>query len=110
MLARYELAAAAEQKFDSLSGGQQARFQILLLELGGTTLLLLDEPTDNLDLVSAEALQHALRGFEGTVLAVTHDRWFARDFDRFLVFGSDGTVHESSDPVWDEKRVVRRRG
>ncbi|MFE1820543.1 ATP-binding cassette domain-containing protein [Streptomyces anulatus] len=110
VLARYELAAAAEQQFDSLSGGQQARFQILLLELGGTTLLLLDEPTDNLDLVSAEALQHALRGFEGTVLAVTHDRWFARDFDRFLVFGSDGTVYESSDPVWDEKRVVRRRG
>ncbi|MFD5342508.1 ATP-binding cassette domain-containing protein [Streptomyces anulatus] len=109
VLARYELAAAAEQEFDSLSGGQQARFQILLLELGGTTLLLLDEPTDNLDLVSAEALQHALRGFEGTVLAVTHDRWFARDFDRFLVFGSDGTVYESSDPVWDEKRVVRRR-
>ncbi|MFD4339009.1 ATP-binding cassette domain-containing protein [Streptomyces anulatus] len=110
VLARYELAAAAEQEFDSLSGGQQARFQILLLELGGTTLLLLDEPTDNLDLVSAEALQHALRGFEGTVLAVTHDRWFARDFTRFLVFGSDGTVYESSDPVWDEKRVARRRG
>ncbi|NEA18269.1 ATP-binding cassette domain-containing protein [Streptomyces halstedii] len=110
VLARYELAGAAEQEFDSLSGGQQARFQILLLELGGTTLLLLDEPTDNLDLVSAEALQHALRGFEGTVLAVTHDRWFARDFDRFLVFGSDGTVYESPDPVWDEKRVARRRG
>ncbi|MFH9398001.1 ATP-binding cassette domain-containing protein [Streptomyces sp. NPDC017413] len=110
VLARYELAGAAEQAFDSLSGGQQARFQILLLELGGTTLLLLDEPTDNLDLVSAEALQHGLRGFEGTVLAVTHDRWFARDFGRFLVFGSDGTVRESPDPVWDEKRVVRRRG
>ncbi|NEB84613.1 ABC-F family ATP-binding cassette domain-containing protein [Streptomyces anulatus] len=110
VLARYELAAAAEQEFDSLSGGQQARFQILLLELGGTTLLLLDEPTDNLDLVSAEALQHALRGFEGTVLAVTHDRWFARDFDRFLVFGSDGTAYESLEPVWDEERVVRRRG
>ncbi|MFI6081751.1 ATP-binding cassette domain-containing protein [Streptomyces sp. NPDC051217] len=110
VLARYELASAAEQDFDSLSGGQQARFQILLLELGGTTLLLLDEPTDNLDLVSAEALQHALRGFEGTVLAVTHDRWFAREFDRFFVFGSDGTVYEAPEPVWDEKRVVRRRG
>ncbi|SOD64477.1 ATPase components of ABC transporters with duplicated ATPase domains [Streptomyces zhaozhouensis] len=109
-LARYELAGAAEQTFDSLSGGQQARFQILLLELGGTTLLLLDEPTDNLDLVSAEALQHALRAYEGTVLAVTHDRWFARDYDRFLVFGSDGTVYESAEPVWDEKRVVRPRG
>lgn len=109
-LARYELAAAAEQDFDSLSGGQQARFQILLLELGGTTLLLLDEPTDNLDLVSAEALQHALDGFEGTVLAVTHDRWFARAFDRFLVFGADGVVYESVEPVWDEKRVARKRG
>ncbi|ALE84840.1 ATP-binding cassette domain-containing protein [Pseudonocardia sp. HH130629-09] len=107
VLARYELAGAAEQEFDLLSGGQQARFQILLLELGGTTLLLLDEPTDNLDLVSAEALQHALRGFEGTVLAVTHDRWFAREFDRFLVFGSDGTVYESRSPVWDEKRIAR---
>lgn len=108
-LARYEMAGAAEQTFDSLSGGQQARFQILLLELAGATLLLLDEPTDNLDLVSAEALQEALRTFDGTVLAVTHDRWFARDFDRFLVFGSDGEVYESTAPVWDEGRVVRSR-
>ncbi|MYS49034.1 ABC transporter ATP-binding protein, partial [Streptomyces sp. SID6013] len=67
--------------------GQQARFQILLLELQGVTALLLDEPTDNLDLESAEALQEGLEGFEGTVLAVTHDRWFARSFDRYLVFG-----------------------
>lgn len=108
-LARYELAGAAEQTFDSLSGGQQARFQILLLELAGATLLLLDEPTDNLDLVSAEALQTALQSFDGTVLAVTHDRWFARDFDRFLVFGADGEVYESAAPVWDEGRVVRDR-
>ncbi|HIZ37385.1 MAG TPA: ATP-binding cassette domain-containing protein, partial [Candidatus Ruania gallistercoris] len=68
-LARYELARAAHQTFDSLSGGQQARFQILLLELGGATMLLLDEPPDNLDLVSAEALQHALAQYDGTVLA-----------------------------------------
>ncbi|MFZ1383239.1 MAG: ATP-binding cassette domain-containing protein [Scrofimicrobium sp.] len=108
-LARYELAKAAEQRFDTLSGGQQARFQVLLLELSGATMLLLDEPTDNLDLVSAEALQHALEAFEGTVLAVTHDRWFARDFDRYLVFGSGGNVYESSDPVWDETRVERDR-
>ena len=86
-LDRYELAIAAEQRFESLSGGQQARFQILLLELSGATLLLLDEPTDNLDLESAEALEEGLAAFEGTVLAVTHDRWFARGFDRFVVFG-----------------------
>ncbi|WP_088289671.1 ABC-F family ATP-binding cassette domain-containing protein [Kineosporia sp. A_224] len=108
-LDRYELAAAAEQTFDVLSGGQQARFQILLLELSGATMLLLDEPTDNLDLHSAEALETGLAAFEGTVLAVTHDRWFARSFDRFLVFGSDGRVYESDGPVWDETRVVRER-
>jgi ATPase subunit of ABC transporter with duplicated ATPase domains len=108
-LDRYELARAADQRFESLSGGQQARFQILLLELSGATLLLLDEPTDNLDIESAEALEQGLRAFEGTVLAVTHDRWFARSFDRFLIFGADGEVYEADEPVWDEKRVERAR-
>ncbi|WP_417541018.1 ABC-F family ATP-binding cassette domain-containing protein [Microbacterium maritypicum] len=108
-LDRYGLVRQAQQTFDSLSGGQQARFQVLLLELSGATLLLLDEPTDNLDLESAEALEQALARFAGTVLAVTHDRWFARSFDRFLVFGGDGEVYESDEPVWDEKRVTRTR-
>src|SRR6476659_2782071 len=109
VLDRYELAHASEQKFESLSGGQQARFQILLLELSGATLLLLDEPTDNLDVQSAEALEAGLESFEGTVVAVTHDRWFARGFDRFLVFGASGEVYESDGPVWDETRVRRAR-
>jgi ATPase subunit of ABC transporter with duplicated ATPase domains len=109
VLDRYGLARAAEQPYELLSGGQQARFQVLLLELSGCTLLLLDEPTDNLDLDSAEALETALAGFEGTVLAVTHDRWFARGFDRFLVVGEDGRVREEPEPVWDERRVVRAR-
>ncbi|MEU5418585.1 ATP-binding cassette domain-containing protein [Streptomyces sp. NPDC020667] len=109
VLRRYELEKQGDQPFEKLSGGQQARFQILLLELSGTTALLLDEPTDNLDLESAEALQEGLESYEGTVLAVTHDRWFARTFDRFVVFGSDGLVREVSEPVWDEARVVRRR-
>ena len=108
-LRRYELENQAEQRFETLSGGQQARFQILLLELSGVTLLLLDEPTDNLDLASAEALEDGLAGFDGTVLAVTHDRWFARSFDRYLVFGEDGTVYEAGEPVWDEGRVDRVR-
>ena len=50
-----------------------------------------------------------LAAFEGTVVAVTHDRWFARSFDRFLVFGADGPVYESAEPVWDEARVERAR-
>ncbi len=109
VLDRYELSDSSEQNFESLSGGQQARFQILLLELSGATLLLLDEPTDNLDVQSAEALEEGLAAFDGTVVAVTHDRWFARGFDRFLVYGSDGDVYESDGPVWDEGRVVRAR-
>ncbi|WP_327681271.1 ABC-F family ATP-binding cassette domain-containing protein [Streptomyces sp. NBC_00467] len=109
VLRRYELERQGDQTFDKLSGGQQARFQILLLELEGTTALLLDEPTDNLDLESAEALQEGLEVYEGTVLAVTHDRWFAKSFDRYLVFGADGVVRETAEPVWDERRVERAR-
>jgi ATPase subunit of ABC transporter with duplicated ATPase domains len=108
-LRRYGLQEQGDQRFGTLSGGQQARFQILLLELAGATLLLLDEPTDNLDLMSAEALEEALDAYDGTVIAVTHDRWFARSFDRFLVFGEDGYVTESPEPVWDVGRVERVR-
>jgi ATPase subunit of ABC transporter with duplicated ATPase domains len=102
MLRRYEIHGCAHQPFETLSGGQQARFQILLLEISGATLLLLDEPTDNLDLVSAEALEHGLAQFEGTVIAVTHDRWFLRGFDRFLEFGADCSVtdHAQVPPDW----------
>ncbi|HEY2279612.1 MAG TPA: ATP-binding cassette domain-containing protein [Streptosporangiaceae bacterium] len=108
-LRRYELDRQGDQPFGKLSGGQQARFQILLLELAGATAMLLDEPTDNLDLESAEALQDGLAAFDGTVMVVTHDRWFAQSFDRYLVFGSDGRVRETDGPVWDEGRVSRPR-
>jgi ATPase subunit of ABC transporter with duplicated ATPase domains len=66
----------------------------LLLELGGSTLLALDEPTDNLDVASAEALERALAAYAGTVVVVSHDRWFLHGFDRFIEFGRDGTVAE----------------
>jgi energy-dependent translational throttle protein EttA len=100
-LSRYELSAQGDQCFGTLSGGQQARFLVLLLELSGATLLLLDEPTDNLDLASAEALEEGLKAFDGTVIAVTHDRWFTRSFDRFVLFRSDNEVVEVPEPVWD---------
>jgi ATPase subunit of ABC transporter with duplicated ATPase domains len=99
-LRRYGLHGGASQPFETLSGGQQARLQILLLELSGANLLLLDEPTDNLDLASAEALEEGLDSFFGTVLAVTHDRWFLRRFDRFLAFGRDCSVREHLEPVF----------
>jgi ATPase subunit of ABC transporter with duplicated ATPase domains len=93
-LRRYELDRAAQNPFELLSGGQQARFQILLMEIDSPTMLLLDEPTDNLDVASADALEVALARYEGTVIAVTHDRWFMRSLDRFLFFDEDGTVRE----------------
>jgi len=91
-LARYGLADAARRSYDVLSGGQKARLEILCLELEGHNLLLLDEPTDNLDIDSSEALEGALDGFEGTVVAVSHDRAFLRRMDRFLMVLHDGAV------------------
>ncbi|MEA2497005.1 MAG: hypothetical protein QOJ29_4916 [Thermoleophilaceae bacterium] len=91
-LARYGLAEASQRQYDVLSGGQKARLEILCLELDGHNLLLLDEPTDNLDIDSSEALEHALEGFEGTVVAVSHDRAFLRRMDRFLMVLHDGSI------------------
>jgi ATPase subunit of ABC transporter with duplicated ATPase domains len=108
-LRRYELDRQGDQPFEKLSGGQQARFQILLLEISGATVLLLDEPTDNLDLESAEALQEGLKAYQGTVLGVTHDRWFARSFDRYLFFSTDGRLRETPDPVWGEGQITGRQ-
>ena len=108
-LDRYELATRPSRRFETLSGGQQARFQILLLELSGATLLLLDEPTDNLDIASAEALEHGLALFEGTVVAVTHDRWFARGVRPVPGLRRRRQVYEADEPVWDEARVQRTR-
>ena len=96
-LARYGLAGAARQEFQTLSGGQKARLEIMCLELEGHNVLLLDEPTDNLDVESSEALEKALDGFQGTVVAVSHDRTFLSQFDRFLMITDDGEVYELPD-------------
>ena len=114
-LARYELQGAAEQSFETLSGGQQARLQVLLLEQAGANLLLLDEPTDNLDLDSAEALERPWTSSDGTVIGVTHDRWFMRTFDRFLYFDHHGDVSEAPDldailPVLSGEATVATAG
>jgi len=100
-LRRYELDQVSGNPFGLLSGGQQARFQILLMEIDSPTMLLLDEPTDNLDVASADALEEALARYEGTVVAVTHDRWFMRLMDRFLFFDDDGEVRELLESPYD---------
>ena len=96
-LARYGLRGQARQKFETLSGGQKARLEILRLEIEGHNVLLLDEPTDNLDIESSEALEKALDGFEGTVVAVSHDRTFLAQFDRYIMITDVGEVYALPD-------------
>ena len=91
-LGRYGLAPHARQEFETLSGGQKARLEILCMELEGHNVLLLDEPTDNLDIESSEALEQALDSFIGTVIAVSHDRTFLEGLDRFVMINDDGAV------------------
>ncbi len=91
-LGRYRLSNHARQEFDTLSGGQKARLEILCLDLEGHNVLLLDEPTDNLDIESSEELERALDQFVGTVVAVSHDRTFLAQLDRFVMINDDGTV------------------
>ncbi len=74
-----------EQLFDRLSGGEKTRVNLGRLILEDTDILLLDEPTNHLDLKATEWLEEYLDKFKGTVLAVSHDRWFLdRVVDRVI--------------------------
>ena len=68
--------AMREQPFDSLSGGEKTRVNLARLILEDTDILLLDEPTNHLDLHATEWLEDYLLHFKGTVLSISHDRWF----------------------------------
>jgi len=82
----------AQQKIGELSGGERSRLQLALLVLSGANFLLLDEPTNNLDIASAEVLENALSEFVGTVLVISHDRYFLdRTVDRILTI-EDGQL------------------
>lgn len=91
-LARYGLAGTARHPYEHLSGGQKARLEILYIELEGHNLLILDEPTDNLDIDATEELEAALEAFEGTVVAVSHDRQFLARFDSYLLVDHAGST------------------
>jgi len=85
----------ATQRIGSLSGGERSRLQLALLVLSGANFLLLDEPTNNLDIASAEVLENALNDFNGTVLVISHDRYFLdRTINRIFAL-ENGTITES---------------
>jgi ATP-binding cassette subfamily F protein 3 len=84
----------ASEKIRTLSGGERSRLQLALLVLSGANFLLLDEPTNNLDIASAEVLENALSDFVGTVLVISHDRYFLdRTVERILAL-EDGRLKE----------------
>ena len=75
----------------AMSGGERARISLLKLMLGGCNLLLLDEPTNHLDASSREALEDTLLGFEGTLVIISHDRYFINKLaDRVLALEPGG--------------------
>ena len=84
-----------------LSGGERTRLQLLLLMISGANLLVLDEPTNHLDIESVEALEDALERFDGTVVCISHDRYFLdRIADRIVEVEGGGI--EASEGGWSE--------
>ncbi|MFN8401843.1 MAG: ABC-F family ATP-binding cassette domain-containing protein [Anaerolineales bacterium] len=80
------------QKIGELSGGERSRLQLALVVLSGANFLLLDEPTNNLDIASSEVLEQALADFEGTVLVISHDRYFLDQTMQRLLVIEDGQL------------------
>jgi ATPase subunit of ABC transporter with duplicated ATPase domains len=102
-LGRYGLGKHDKHKYSQLSGGQKARIQLIILETLEPNVLMLDEPTDNLDLESILVIERVLLDLDdATQVAITHDREFTRIFDRWIVFDKDGLVGE----LLDRQRAV----
>ena len=75
-----------------LSGGEKVRLELAKLMLKNANFLILDEPTNNLDIVSKEALEKALQNYDGTILFVSHDRYFIKQVATSCLVVSDGKV------------------
>lgn len=86
------------KKTDSLSGGERAKISLLKIMLSKPNFLILDEPTNHLDIISREVLENALMNFNGTLLAVSHDRYFINKLaTEVLYLTHDGAVKIDGD-------------
>ena len=96
-----------------LSGGEKARVRIAQLLMDKPNVLVLDEPTNHLDIASREALESALAGFEGTILCVSHDRYFLNQVvERLWIIQPDGVVDfDGNYSDWQEKQkaILKRQ-
>src|SRR5205823_8632463 len=93
LLGRFGLhGETVEQPVKSLSGGERSRAALAKLTVAGANLLILDEPTNHLDLWACESLEEALKGYEGTCIVVSHDRYFLNRVADLLVVFADGTT------------------
>lgn len=87
------------QPAGSLSGGEKKRLELAVLLARRVNLLILDEPTNHLDIESREAIEAALDGFDGTILAASHDRYFLHRLSTRVLALEGGTIHDYPGPV-----------
>ena len=92
---RFNITGSDQQKkVDVLSGGERSRVHLAMMLKSGANVLLLDEPTNDLDVNTMRALEDALENFAGSVLVISHDRWFLdRIATHILAFEGDSTVN-----------------
>jgi ATPase subunit of ABC transporter with duplicated ATPase domains len=99
-----------QKKVGTLSGGERNRVHLAKLLRGGANLLLLDEPTNDLDVDTLRSLEEGITHFAGSVVVITHDRWFLdRLATHIIAFEGDGYVHvcEGNFEVYERSRKER---
>jgi len=99
-----------QKKVGTLSGGERNRVHLAKLLRGGANLLLLDEPTNDLDVDTLRSLEEGISSFAGSVVVITHDRWFLdRLATHIIAFEGDGYVHvcEGNFEVYERSRKER---
>ena len=99
------------KEISKLSGGEKCRINLLKLMLSKSNLLLLDEPTNHLDILSREALEDAILEYDGTLMIISHDRYFLNKvINRILELKEDGiTEYLGNYSYYQEKKEVQIR-